>query len=124
MSDKRHPLFWATVGYVFASRLWIDGARARMMAKAEDTEGTMQKALAKTVSVTHSSVWWACVCYLCSLEYARLYCSDQTIVGHYLGKFAQFLSSKEKYRMARRVMMFVVRWNEFWLGKCKRCVLF
>ncbi len=38
------------------------------------------------------------------------------MLGHYLSKFAGFLTAHEKYSLARRVMHVVVRWNEFWMG--------
>lgn len=116
--SKRHPLFWATVGYVVVSRAWLDDARLRLLKHAEDSEAdaVYRKAFVRTFSVFHRVVWLFSVAYLASLEFAHLYCGGQTVLGFYVGKFASFLSSHEQYSLARRVMRVVVLWNKFWLG--------
>lgn len=119
--SKRHPLFWFSFTYVILARFYLDKLKDRMLEKGEKENATpLSAAVAKTFGLIHSFGWWMSVIYLGSMEFGHLYCDGETILSHYLRKFARFLTSYEKYGHASRVMRFVVFWNELWCGKDAR----
>lgn len=120
MSSREHALFWSSMSYVILSRVALDRLCATVVAKFEGTDESQhpgKRAFARTFSFFHRLLWGLGMTYLCSVEFARLYCGGETIVAHFLRKFARFLTNHEKYSLAGRVMTLVVSWNELWLGR-------
>ena len=121
---QRHTLFWLSSSYLVSSRLVLDDLHFRNNARLLEAGGDDQEreadatrlALARTFSFLHRLVWSLCATYLFSVEFSRLYCGGETIVAHYLRKFARFLTHHEKYSLAAKVVSLAVKWNVLWLG--------